>query len=107
MMLEAEVEKRIMYIPVAEATEGKTPRLNRIGLKMAPPPRPRAPDMKPPMKAKTTSLKITEELNLRSLGAKPTPSLFLSDYSLRLLLIAITVSKAQYPRYVENIIQSP
>ena len=74
-MLEPEVENRIMYIPVAEATEGRTPKLKRIGLKIAPPPRPNAPDMNPPRNAKMTNFRSIEALNLRSLGAMPAPSL--------------------------------
>ena len=81
MKLELEEEKRIMYIPVAEATEGKTPRLKSNGLKMAPPPRPKAPDIKPPRKAKTTNLKTTEFVSLRSLGAIPIPTKILSACS--------------------------
>ena len=81
MKLELEDENKIMYIPVADATEGRTPRLKSSGLKMAPPPRPKAPDIKPPKKAKTTNLKTTELLSLRSLGAIPTPTNFFSAYS--------------------------
>ena len=41
-----------MYIPVAVETEGGTPRLIISGLKMEPPPKPRAPPTQPPTKAK-------------------------------------------------------
>lgn len=78
---ELDEEKRIMYIPVADATEGNTPRLKSNGLNIVPPPKPRAPDMKPPKKAKTTNLRTTIIVNLRSLGARPTPTKFLSAYS--------------------------
>jgi hypothetical protein len=78
MTLEPEVEKRIIYIPVAEATLGKTPKLNKRGLKMAPPPRPRDPDMKPPRNANVTNFKIIGSESLRSEGAIPTPNLILS-----------------------------
>jgi hypothetical protein len=81
MKLELEEEKRIMYIPVADATEGKIPRLRSNGLKMAPPPSPNAPDIKPPRKAKTTNLKTTELVSLRSLGAIPIPTKILSACS--------------------------
>ena len=81
MKLELEEEKRIMYIPVAEATDGKTPRLRRSGLKMAPPPSPKAPDMNPPKKANVTNLRRTKKSNLRSLGAIPAPTRILRAYS--------------------------
>jgi hypothetical protein len=74
MKLELDEENRIMYIPVAEATEGKTPRLNKSGLNIAPPPRPSAPDIKPPRKAKVTNLTRTKRSSLRSLGAMPAPT---------------------------------
>jgi hypothetical protein len=81
MKLELEEEKRIMYIPVAEATEGNTPKLKRSGLNIAPPPNPRAPDINPPKNANTTNLNRTMGLNLRSLGAIPAPTRVLRDYS--------------------------
>ncbi len=48
-----------MYIPVADATEGNIPRLNNNGLKMAPPPSPKAPDINPPRNANVTNLNKT------------------------------------------------
>jgi hypothetical protein len=78
---ELEDENKIIYIPVAEATEGKTPRLRSKGLNIVPPPRPRAPDIKPPKNAKITNLRTTGIVSFRSLGAKPTPTKFLSAYS--------------------------
>jgi len=51
----APVEKRTMYMPVAEATVGGTPIDRSKGWKMMLPPRPRAPAMRPPQKEKTTS----------------------------------------------------
>jgi hypothetical protein len=83
MKLELEEENKIMYIPVADATEGYTPRLKRSGLKIAPPPSPRAPDINPPKNAKVTNLRRTERSNLRSLGAIPAPTLNLRAYSYR------------------------
>ena len=56
VILEPAVENMIMYIPVEDATAGGTPMLSKRGLKIAPPPRPRAPDTQPPSKAKITSL---------------------------------------------------
>jgi len=55
--VEAPVENIIIYIPVAEATCGGTPKLNRRGLKTDPPPMPRAPDIQPPIKENDKSLK--------------------------------------------------
>ena len=54
--VEAPVENIIMYIPVAEDTYGGIPKLRSNGLKMLPPPIPRAPDIRPPAKAKNKSL---------------------------------------------------
>ena len=45
-----------MYIPVADDTEGGTPILNNTGLKIAPPPSPRAPETHPPRNPSTVSL---------------------------------------------------
>lgn len=78
MILEPEVEKRIIYIPVADATQGNTPKLNNRGLNMAPPPSPRAPDMKPPRKANVTNFKSMGSESLRSEGAIPAPNLIFS-----------------------------
>ena len=55
-MEEPAVENMIIYMPVEEATAGGTPRLSRRGLKMAPPPSPRAPETHPPSRAKITNL---------------------------------------------------
>lgn len=55
------------YIPVEEETEGGMPMLSRTGLKMAPPPRPRAPETQPPMKATVTRRRTMSGENLRSL----------------------------------------
>jgi hypothetical protein len=88
MKHELDEEKSIMYIPVAEATEGRTPRLNSKGLKIVPPPKPRAPDINPPKKAKNTNLRTTGTVSFRSLGARPTPTKFLSAYSSLTLKVA-------------------
>ena len=87
-----------MYIPVADATDGKTPRLSMRGLNIAPPPRPSAPDMNPPRNAKVTNFNRTILLSLRSLGAKPAPTLVLRDYSYRTLRAAKIVNNAQKSR---------
>ena len=52
----APVDQIIMYIPVAEATIGGHPKLSNNGLKIDPPPRPRAPDTQPPKNEKIMSL---------------------------------------------------
>lgn len=60
-----------MYIPVAEATCGATPRLRIKGLKIIPPPRPKAPEAKPPEKANVISLIKADGVSLTSLGTIP------------------------------------
>lgn len=69
------------YIPVEEATEGGIPMLKRTGLKMAPPPKPRAPETQPPIKATVTNLRTTSGENLRSLLQIPLLYLTLKYYS--------------------------
>ena len=59
VILEPAVENRIMYIPVDDATDGGTPKLSSRGLKIAPPPRPKAPETQPPKRAKITNFKST------------------------------------------------
>lgn len=81
MKQELEEENSIIYIPVAEATEGRTPRLKSKGLKIVPPPKPSAPDINPPKKAKKTNLRTTVIVSLRSLGARPTPTKVFRAYS--------------------------
>lgn len=70
-VLEQNVEKIIMYIPVAEETFGGTPRLIKIGLKIEPPPNPKAPDTIPPKRAKTIRYVSVWPWNLRSLETNP------------------------------------
>ena len=81
MKQELEEENSIMYIPVAEATEGRIPRLKSKGLKIVPPPKPSAPDINPPKKAKKTNLRTIGTVSLRSLGARPTPTRVFRAYS--------------------------
>ena len=95
MMLDADEEKSIMYMLVAETTEGSMPMLRSMGLKIAPPPRPRAPDIKPPRKAKVINLKRALGIILMSLGAMPAPSLSLSYYSRSTLRMARPESTRQ------------
>jgi len=66
-MEEPSVVKRTRYIPVEEDTAGGIPMLSKTGLKIAPPPSPRAPETHPPAKATVTSLLTMSGENLRSL----------------------------------------
>ena len=76
----APVENISMYIAVADATFGGSPRLKSKGLKIEPPPRPRAPDTKPPANESTNTLNFLPT-KLASVSTKPLPYLILSDYS--------------------------
>ncbi len=70
------------YIPVAEDTFGGTPIEIKSGLKMEPPPRPRAPATQPPRKDNVRTLKRVLPLNLRSLSTRlMEPYLYLRAYS--------------------------
>ena len=55
VIVEAPVAKMIIYIPDALATFGGSPILSSRGLKIAPPPSPRAPETHPPMKENMSS----------------------------------------------------
>jgi hypothetical protein len=68
---EPRVENMIINMPVDEATEGATPMLSKRGLKIAPPPSPRAPDTQPPIKEKRTSLKTLVLVKSMSLLHSP------------------------------------
>ena len=59
-------EKVIIYIPVAEDTLGGTPRLMSNGLKITPPPSPRAPATHPATNPKVRTFHKTCPLNMRS-----------------------------------------
>lgn len=72
-MVLAPVEKMIIYIPVADATFGGTPIERRSGLKIEPPPSPRAPETQPPTNEKMRSLNMTSPLRTTSLLARPPP----------------------------------
>lgn len=84
------VEKRIMYIPVAEATEGGTPCPSKSGLKIAPPLMPKHPEAQPPRKAVMTTDLTVFLLNLMSEGIKPLPTLIFKAYSAITRLIETT-----------------
>lgn len=95
-----------MYIPVADATFGGTPIDSNNGLKMEPPPRPRAPDTHPPTKEKTMSLTNYEPSSLTSLLPRPAPYFILSICSLLTILTAIKQSAIQIKRYTTKLVQS-
>ena len=80
--VDAPVENMIMYIPVADDTYGGMPKLRRSGLKMLPPPMPRAPEIKPPVKAKNKSLNNGNPASGISDCVKPLPNLILSFCSI-------------------------
>lgn len=94
----APVEKMIMYIPVADATFGGTPIDNKSGLKMEPPPSPRAPETHPPTKEKTMSLTNCQPSSLTSLLPSPVPYVILSICSLLTILTAMKQSAIQINR---------
>ena len=81
--VEAPVEKIIMYMPVAEATGGGTPKPKSIGLKMLPPPCPSAPDTSPPTNA--VAMSIAKLLPYRgiSLFVSPLPCFILMCCTIR------------------------
>lgn len=51
---EAKVDNIIMYMPVDVDTAGGTPKAIMRGLNILPPPKPRAPLINPPQKAKNS-----------------------------------------------------
>ena len=81
MIDEPRVVNMTRYIPVDEETAGGIPILRSTGLKMAPPPRPRAPDTQPPANATVTNLLTMLGENLRSLLLIPLLYLILKNYS--------------------------
>ena len=70
-MLEPAVEKIIMYIPVDDDTFGGTPMLKRIGLNIAPAPKPKAPDTMPPKNARINNFRRVFLLKRKSLSTIP------------------------------------
>jgi hypothetical protein len=71
-----------MYIPVAEETLGGTPRLIKSGLKITPPPRPKAPATHPPPKPRPRTILKVFPSKIRSFSARCTLSnSLLSFYS--------------------------
>ena len=95
-----------MYIPVAEATEGGTPIESKRGLKIAPPPSPKAPEAQPPKNANITSLARICCLSLRSDGARPKPTFCFSACSLLTFFIAKIVRQVQKMMNADKMSQS-
>jgi hypothetical protein len=93
----APVEKIIMYIPVALATLGGHPKLSKSGLKMEPPPSPRAPETHPPIKENATSLAIGAPDKLISEDASPEPYLTFRSCSFYRFFVAKTLTPKQTP----------
>lgn len=91
--LDAAVEYNIMYMPVEDDTDGGTPILRSRGLKMTPPPRPRAPETHPPIKAKNTNFKMLDHRNSISPSTSPCPYLIFNSYSFFTDFIEVTVMK--------------
>jgi hypothetical protein len=60
-------ENVIMYMPVADDTLGGTPIANRSGLKITPPPSPRAPATHPPQNPRTSTFLSVLPSNTKSL----------------------------------------
>ncbi len=83
------------YIPVEDATEGGIPILRSTGLKIAPPPSPRAPDTQPPIKATVTRRRTMLGENFKSLLQNPLLYLILKYCSQLTSLIASNVTTMQ------------
>ena len=96
-----------MYIPDEEATFGGTFMAKSNGLKMAPPPRPRAPQAHPPKNDPATSLQVLVELSSITPSEIPSPKVFLSSCSYYILLTAIQESSAQITTKIATAAQSP
>lgn len=94
------------YIPVEPETAGGIPILRSTGLKMAPPPRPKAPETQPPIKATVTSLLMTGVENIKSLFALTLFFFSLKDYSQSCLLIAKIVTTTHTTKKNAHIIKS-
>lgn len=105
-MVEAPVENMIMNIPVEVETDGGTPSEIIKGLKIEPPPRPKAPPTHPPNKApRSNDINWLPPYRI-SLSMRPIPALILSAYSflfqtkpIALIMIIITTK-------TPNIVQS-
>mmetsp|Transcript_12568 Transcript_12568/g.17342 ORF Transcript_12568/g.17342 Transcript_12568/m.17342 type:complete len:204 (+) Transcript_12568:313-924(+) len=88
-------EKLTRYMPVADDTTGGTPRARSAGLKIAPPPRPRAPATQPPIKPINKTLTRVLPFILTSDGTMLTLYFSFRAYSLALMTTAIQVKRTQ------------
>ena len=104
--LDAAVENIIINILVADATDGDTPRLNWIGLKIDPPPRPNAPETKPPTKPNNTNLVTFLFVYLRSLSHNPFLNFYFNLYSFFTIVRETNVVMVQNTRKNINSNQS-
>ena len=95
-----------MYIPVEEDTFGGTPKLSIIGLNITPPPRPIAPDSKPPRKAENDSFMMADLVKMRSEGTRPKLNMRFRDYSYTATLTDIIVKHKQRSMKRAKIVQS-
>lgn len=96
----------IIYIPVEVDTVGGTPIDIIRGLKMLPPPRPRAPEIHPPRKAKTSRMTSYLPSNLISPSTIGCPILILSACSLLLILTPIMLKHKAMTTKIAKILQS-
>lgn len=88
-MTEAILEYMIRYIPVAELTFGGTPMPIKYGLKMTPPPKPRAPATKPPPNPRRETFLRIVPVKTRSLGTRLISLyFFFKSYSFATILTA-------------------
>lgn len=104
--MEAAVEYIIIYILVAVDTSGGTPNDIITGLKIDPPPRPRAPPIKPPNKAKNSKYVSYLPLYLMSEGTSPRPTFYFKAYSVLLTEIPQSESDNRKTIKIVKIIQS-
>jgi len=112
------LEKVMMYIPVADETFGGTPIESKRGLKMTPPPRPRAPATHPPKNPKQRTFLRILPSKTRSLSAKLTLLYFFLSYYSELVILTATYTiasitmkktpkKTQSPALHFSILKSP
>lgn len=99
------MEKVMMYMPVADDTFGGTPMASRRGLKMTPPPRPRAPATHPPKKPSVKTFLRVLPSKTKSLSARlMLPYFFFSCYYLATYLTAnTTIDTITMTKRVKNI----
>ena len=82
-------------VTVEPVTAGGIPKLSKTGLKMTPPPSPKAPAIHPPIRDIANNLLVIVNENLRSLLQIPLLYLILKNYSCFTLLYALNVIPKQ------------